>query len=550
MLGEFKKFAVRGNVLDLAIGVIIGAAFGKIVSSLVDDIIMPPIGVVLSVSHAQDFQDWCLPLGAAARGSVHSSDVARLRDEAWYPHAQLRPVRKQRDELFDRVVFDLSDGPPDQSHISAGAKDAQDVPMCRAVAQFDQGQALSELHLRSAAARVIAKRPGGIQSGPARRPVARPAASSASRRADCQPPHSILHRDRPFLFRRIAQRLHPLGGPIVTQLSPSAALASMVTGYWVSQSVYVAAKLSLADLVKSGPQSAEHLAAATDTQPAALYRLLRALASVGVFREDDRRRFAMTPIAELFASSDSPGSQRAFVIMGGEEHFRCWGELLYSIRTGKTAFDKIYGEPIFDWMAKHPEQAANFDQAMVGVHGRERRPCSTPTIFPPSAPWPTSAAAMAACCGPCSPAIPRCAACSAIWPESWSAARPLIAADGLADRLQIVVTNFFESVPAGADAYLMRHIIHDWNDEQSLTILRNVPSRHQERRPAIARRGDHTVGQRAQLFQAARLEHAVDPRRQGTHRRRVSKTLRGRRISAGAVIQTSSDVSVIEGRPV
>ena len=78
----------------------------------------------------------------------------------------------------------------------------------------------------------------------------------------------------------------------------------------------------------------------------------------------------MTPQAEPLRS-DVEGSQRSLAIMMGEEHFACWGQLLYSLQTGRTAFEKLYGEPIFNWLAKHPEQAKIFDEAMVGVHGRE-----------------------------------------------------------------------------------------------------------------------------------------------------------------------------------
>src|SRR5262249_25626211 len=94
------------------------------------------------------------------------------------------------------------------------------------------------------------------------------------------------------------------------------------------------------------------------------------LASVGIFREEEGRRFAMTPSAEALRS-DVKDSQRPLAIMMGEQHFACWGELLYSVRTGRNAFEKIYGEPIFNWLSKHPDEAKTFDAAMVSVHGRE-----------------------------------------------------------------------------------------------------------------------------------------------------------------------------------
>src|SRR5262249_54373138 len=126
----------------------------------------------------------------------------------------------------------------------------------------------------------------------------------------------------------------------------------------------------LADLLAAGPRTPDDLAKATGTQPDPLYRLLRALASNGVFAEDDQGRFALTPLAEQLRD-DVPGSQRATAILMGDEHFRAWGELEYSLKTGQIAFDHVYGKPCFDFLAEHPDKAANFDRAMVGVHGRE-----------------------------------------------------------------------------------------------------------------------------------------------------------------------------------
>src|SRR5262249_19212097 len=142
------------------------------------------------------------------------------------------------------------------------------------------------------------------------------------------------------------------------------------TGNWLTQLLYVAAKLGLADLVKDGPRSAAELAAATATHGPSLQRLLRALASIGVFVESGGARFGPTPLAEVLPR-DLPGARRALAIMNGEEFYRAWGDLLYSVQTGKTAFDEIFEMPLFDFLARNPEKGKIFDEAMVGVHGRE-----------------------------------------------------------------------------------------------------------------------------------------------------------------------------------
>ena len=149
-------------------------------------------------------------------------------------------------------------------------------------------------------------------------------------------------------------------------------MARMITGYWVSQMVHVAAKLALADHLADGPRTVEELAESTGTHARSLYRLLRALASVGVFSEGDDGRFRPTPLGDCLRS-DMPGSQWAMAVMMGEEHYRCWGDLLASVRTGETAFDRIYGKPIFEFLGGHPEQAEVFDAAMTSIHGRETR---------------------------------------------------------------------------------------------------------------------------------------------------------------------------------
>ena len=150
-------------------------------------------------------------------------------------------------------------------------------------------------------------------------------------------------------------------------------VAQIISGYWISQAVYVAAKLKIADLLAKRPQTLSQLAAASETHPPSLYRLLRALASVGFFEETTDGQFILTPMAECLRS-DVPGSQWAMAVMMGEEHYQAWGELLYSVQTGEIAFDRIFGKPIFEHLSEHPASAAIFDQAMTSVHGSETSP--------------------------------------------------------------------------------------------------------------------------------------------------------------------------------
>src|SRR5262245_51745228 len=126
--------------------------------------------------------------------------------------------------------------------------------------------------------------------------------------------------------------------------SPHDQLARLVSGYWYTQTIYVAAKLGIADLLKDGPRPVQELAETTGTNSRALYRLLRALASIGIFAEEDGC-FFLTPLAECLLDP----SARAMATMRGEFQYRAWGELLYSVQTGKSAFEKVHGKPIFDY---------------------------------------------------------------------------------------------------------------------------------------------------------------------------------------------------------
>jgi hypothetical protein len=254
----------------------------------------------------------------------------------------------------------------------------------------------------------------------------------------------------------------------------------MITGYWISQSIYAAAKFGIADLLKDGPKTVGELAGVTSTNPDALYRLLRALASVGIFTEVEPRRFSLTPLAEPL-QSDVAGSKRALALMMGDEQFRAWAEIEYSLRTGKIAFDKAFGKPVFDYLADHPDKARIFDAAMVGVHGRESSAVLNAYNF--------SGVSVVADIGggngsQIAEILKKHGSMKGILfdlPHVIERAKERIHAAGLLDRCQLVPGSFFGAVPEGADAYILRHIIHDWDEEKCLTILRNC---HRAMQPA------------------------------------------------------------------
>ncbi|MHB1422681.1 MAG: methyltransferase [Gemmataceae bacterium] len=254
--------------------------------------------------------------------------------------------------------------------------------------------------------------------------------------------------------------------------SPQAVMSRLLTGYWMSQALHVAAQLGIADLLKDGPKTIAQLAESTGTHARSLYRLLRALASEGVFAEDEQGRFGLTPLGECLRS-DVSNSQRSMAIMSGEEHYRCWGELLYSVQTGQTAFDKVYGQPIFQYLASHPRQARIFDEGMVGVHGAETRAMLDAYDFSGIGTLVDVGGGNGSLLVETLQRYPSLRGMVFDRPDVIERARANFKAAGLEKRCTLVGGSFFETVPAGGDAYLMRHIIHDWNDEQCRTILRH-----------------------------------------------------------------------------
>ena len=152
---------------------------------------------------------------------------------------------------------------------------------------------------------------------------------------------------------------------------PHVQLIQMCAGGWVAAAVYAAAKLGIADHLAGGARSAAELAPVTGTHAPSLHRFMRTLAGFGILSEGQGRRFALTPLGEALKTG-APGSARATLIaFGGPAFWRPWEEIIYSLETGKTAFEKVWGMPIFDYFAQHPEAAAHFSEAMVGFHGSE-----------------------------------------------------------------------------------------------------------------------------------------------------------------------------------
>ena len=255
--------------------------------------------------------------------------------------------------------------------------------------------------------------------------------------------------------------------------SPAAVLRQLSTGFWLSQAIAVAAELGLADHLQHGAKSCTELAHAVSVHAGALYRLLRGIASVGVFAEDDQGRFTLTPLAALLLT-DGPGSWRAAAILNGEPWaWQPWGALAYSVKTGQPAFEHIFGMEFDTYLAQHPDAADTF-QAFMHVATAEEALAVAPVYDFSGL---TTVVDVGGGRGALLSAILKCNShLRGILfesPQVIADAPTLLAAEGVADRCELVAGDFFEALPMGADAYILKWILVSWDDEQSVRILQN-----------------------------------------------------------------------------
>lgn len=251
---------------------------------------------------------------------------------------------------------------------------------------------------------------------------------------------------------------------------PPVTLLQMMTGYWVSQAVYVAAKLGIADLLVDGPVSCDDLATATRTHAPSLQRTLRALASVGVFSEVAPGHFALTPLATLLRSA-TPDSMRALAIMYAEEQYRAWGDMLHSVRTGEPAFEHQFGMGVFEYLAQNPEASAVFNEAMTGWTAQLAGAVVDSYDFSPFGTVVDVGGNQGTLLTAILRSQPRVRGILFDLPHVVAGAEELLTAAGVADRCARVGGDFFEAVPAGGDAYVLAQILHDWDDDRCVVIL-------------------------------------------------------------------------------
>ncbi len=307
-------------------------------------------------------------------------------------------------------------------------------------------------------------------------------------------------------------------------------------------------RLDIAGLVSDGPKTAEELAGPTGTHAPSLYRLLRALAGLGVFREDEQHRFHLTPLAECL-KKDAEDSQWAFAMMIGDEPSRAWGNLLYSVQTGGCAFEKTFGEPLFEFLGKHPEKARIFDAAMTSVHGRESQAMLDVYDLSDVGTFVDVGGGNGKTLISVLERYPPMQGMLFDLPHVVQAAAPNFRAAKVDSRVKLAPGSFFESIPTGGDAYLLRHIIHDWYDEQSTQILKNCRQAMHAKARLLVVESVILPGNEPSVGKMLDLAMMVLP----GGMERTEKQYRELFASAGLklerIVPTAADVSVIEARP-
>lgn len=341
--------------------------------------------------------------------------------------------------------------------------------------------------------------------------------------------------------------------PAEPEVPPSAQLMQLATGYFTARAVHAAAVLGIADLLDGRVRDADDLARATGTHPPTLYRFLRALAAAGVLEHTGDDRFALTPVGATLRAG-APDSTRAGVLMFHHPMFwRSWEELLYSLRTGRPAFDQLFGKPVFEYLAATPDAAAVYDGGITGLNKAILPAIVAACDFARFAAIVDVAGGHGWLLAAALEAAPRARGVLVDLAHVTPVARRTFEERGLAERATVATGSMFEAVPTGGDAYVLKWILHDWDDAACGTILRNV-------RAAIRPDGrllivDRVLPERAAPSAALRAAMMADLLMliHLTGRERTEREF-GALLEAGGfrlerIVPTGTQVAVIEGVP-
>ena len=328
---------------------------------------------------------------------------------------------------------------------------------------------------------------------------------------------------------------------------PDAQLAQLIFGKCVTMALAVAAKLRAADKLAAGPKSVADLAGETNTHAPSLYRVMRALASVGVFAEQPDGRFAQTPMSE-FLRTGVHGSMRGMAdFLGAEWCWRPMGQLMHSVRTGQTAFDHVYGEGCFDYLAKHPDESAAFNEGMTGFSTAIGAAVADAYDFSSIGTIVDVGGGHGVLLATVLKKYPELKGVVFDAPHVVEGATEPIRAAGLSDRYRTAGGDFFKAVPAGGDAYLMKHIIHDWPDDKATTILKNCRAAANPGAKLLLVEAVIRPGNEPDFGKILDLEMLTGPSGRERTEAEYAALLAGAGWKLARVVPTKSPVQVVEG---
>ncbi len=336
--------------------------------------------------------------------------------------------------------------------------------------------------------------------------------------------------------------------PTETGRADATALRQLIMGFRASQMVYVAAKLGVADHLEAGPQTADALATAVGAAPRPLYRLLRALAGLGIFAETRAGTFALTPMGRLLQGR--PGSLRSSALLYGDEVFwSAYGQMLHSVQTGEPAFEHAHGAPLFSYLAADQRAASLFHETMREFSDREIAAILASYDFSSFRHAVDIGGGHGALIAALLAAHPHLRGTVLDLEPAADGARRLLADADLAGRARFVVGSFFDQAPAGGDIYLLKSVLHNWSDTDAIRILRCC-------RQAIAPDGRLLVIERlippgnepseAKLFDINMLVVVGSQERTEPE---YSALFRAAGFELARLMPTESDMTLIEGVP-
>jgi hypothetical protein len=321
----------------------------------------------------------------------------------------------------------------------------------------------------------------------------------------------------------------------------------MVVGKWISQSLATVVEIGVPDRLAKGTRRCSEIARDVGVSEDGLYRLLRALASVGVFSESGDRRFKLTPMGQLLRSDHAQSLAGYARFTGHDSTWRPWGRLGYSVKTGLPAFDNVFGAPIFEYLGRNPEIAAIFDGAMTSISSAEARTVTAAYDFKGIEILMDVAGGQGVLLATVLQRHKTMRGVLFDMPQVTAGAAAVFTPAAIAGRVRIESGDFFRELPPGADAIIMKHIIHDWDDDSATRILQTCHRALPPRGKVLIVDPVVPPGNTPHFGKLLDLQMLVlSPRGRERTKTEFARLLRGAGFRMSRIVATASPLSVVE----